>query len=301
MSDPNPAAVGNQTFLVTVSFGLPRQSRQLPKEAKEIEEHANAQEGVATASMWYFRQRVGKELIDALSSLKSYNNNWSKEHKRLARIPWAGTTRLLPAALAQPYFTMRSLMEEGAPAKRQEFLEVWEDWYNTGPTRMGTLFKADDFPSRDECIERIIWETTVMPLPDEEGWQRMALINPEHIQQEAARTNAAVTRAREEGRRETWADIIEHLNHIVTTLTKDRPRIYETLLGNLNGILDLVPAYNALFNDADMVRCAAQAKEALGSITADDLRQDPEVRARTVTAARDLLSQFGEMGRRRLV
>jgi len=310
MSDPQPA---NQTFLVTLSFGMPRQSRGLPNEAKEIEENAHAAEGVTTASAYYFKQKIRKmvntkkgktkivyETIDALASLKAYNSHWEKEHKRLARIPWAGSTRLLPAALAPQYFNLRSLMEEGAPAKRQEFLEVYSDWFNTAPNRMGALFLAADFPSSAECAERIQWENTVMPLPDAQGWERMALINPEHIAAEASRTNAAVTRAREEGRRETWGQIIEHLNHIVTTLTKDKPRIYESLLGNLNSVLSLMPAYNALFNDAAMVQCAEAAREALGSITADDLREDPEVRARTVTAARDLLNQFGELGVRRL-
>src|SRR6266576_2730472 len=120
MSDPATGV----TMLVTLSFGMPRQSKQLVKAAKEIEERSHAQEGVTRASAFYFKQRQGKETIDALSDLKSYFGQWKKEHERLARIPWAGTTRLLPAALVPQYLNMRSQFEEGAPAKLADFVEV---------------------------------------------------------------------------------------------------------------------------------------------------------------------------------
>lgn len=296
MSDP---VTGTQALIVTLSFGMPRQSRQLKAVAEDIEEQHHAESGVTTAAAWYFRQKQGKDKIDALAELKAYNGLWKKEHDRLAKIPWAGTAKLLPAALVQTYLDMRSGFERGAPAKLAEFMEVYEDWRVTAPHRMGELYRADDFPSGEECRERIRWETTLMPLPDEQGWQRVALINPEHVAAEATRTNEAVARAREEGRRETWSELIHHFEHIVTTLSSDRPRIFQTLIGNLNSMLALVPAYNALFNDGDLMRCAEEAKATLGQINVEDLRADPGLRASTVTTARDLLARFGALGARR--
>jgi hypothetical protein len=140
-----------------------------------------------------------------------------------------------------------------------------------------------------------------MPLPDEQGWQRVALINPDHVAAESNRMNQAVTQAREAGRRETWGELINHFDHIVKTLSSDRPRIFESLIGNLNSMLALVPAYDALFNDGDLLRCAAEAKELLGSITADELRADPSIRQRAVTNAQDLMHRFGALGARRII
>ncbi len=64
-------------------------------------------------------------------------------------------------------------------------------------------------------------------------------------------------------------------------------------------MLDMIPAYGPLFQDQDLIRAAAEAKQTLGAINIEDLRADPAFRSQAVTSARDLLSRFGEMGRRR--
>lgn len=297
MSDPSN--IGNQAFVAVLSCGLPPQSCKLEKEAKEIEERAHAQEGVTTASSWFFKQKQGKETVDALANLKSFNGAWKKEHERLARIPWMGTARMLPAALAGQYFDLRARFEREAPAKLAEFMEVYEDWRVTAPFRMGTLFNADEFPSRDLCRERIHWENLVTPLAESEQWTRIALINPEHAAAESTRMNEAITRTRREAHQQTWTDLLGHFTHIIEVLSKDKTRLHETLLGNLNQMLDLIPAYGPLFEDQDLLRAAAAAKETLGTINIEDLRADPAMRTQAVTNARDLLATFGELGRRR--
>lgn len=296
MSDP----VSTQALLATLSFGLPRQSRQLPKEAKKVEDENRAQHGVAKVSVYYFQQQDGKTTIDALSELKSHNNLWKKNHERLT-IPWLGSARLLAGAIIPQYLNMRAEMERVAPEVANRFFEVHPDWEVTGPNRMGAFFDRTDFPSLDECRERISWENLLTPLPESAQWQRIALINPEHAAMEEARHNEAVNRARREAHQQTWTDLLGHFNHIIEVLSKDRTRIHETLIGNLNQMLDLVPAYGPLFNDQDLLRAAAAAKETLGTINIEDLRADPALRSRAVTNARDLLATFGELGRRRIV
>lgn len=294
MSDPLP-----QGLLATLSFGLPRQSRQLPKEAKKVEEENHAQSGVAKVSVYYFQQQQGKTLIDGLSELKAHFNFWKKQHERLT-IPWLGSARFLAGAIVQQYISMRSDMERIAPEKAAEFYGVHQDWENTAPQRMGSLYDRADFPSLDDCRERIRWENLLTPLPEAQQWQRVALINPNYADMEA-RHAEAVNRARESAKAEVWNDLIGNVQHIVDTLSKDRPRIFETLISNLNSIVDKIPAYSPLFNDPNLDRFANETRSALSLINVDDLRQDPDLRARTVAQARDLLTSFGQLGQRRLV
>ncbi len=262
-------SINQQALLVTLSFGLPRQSRQLKKEIQKVESDNNAQHGVVKGSVWYFQQVVGKTTNDALAELKSHFGYWKREHERLT-LPWLGSTRLLAAAIAPKYFDMRSKMEAIAPEKLAEFMEVYPDWKVTAPSRMGSLYSPEDYPSSEECRERIQWETIIMPLPEAAQWQRIALINPEHAAAESARLNAAVTKAREEARMQTWRDLMGHFQHITEVLSKDKARIFDSLLGNLTQMLDLMPAYSNLFNDAELVQCAQEAKATLSTINPDE-------------------------------
>lgn len=294
MSDP----IGNQAMLASLSFHLPRQAKQLPKEAKKVEEENHAQHGVAKVSIHFFQQQDGKTTIDALSDLKAHFGFWKREHTRLT-IPWMNDARLLAAAILPTYLNMRSAMEEATPEKVEEFMSVYPDWEVTAPTRMGALFNAEEFPSATECRERITWESTLMPLPEADSFKRIALINPQQAAAEETRLNEAVNRARESARLQTWQELIGHIDHIVKTLSSDKPRIFETLIGGLNSMLTMVPAYSPLFNDAELTRCAAEAQATLAGINVEDLRTDPSLRASTVTAARDLLARFGALGARR--
>jgi len=299
MSDNIQTGAGTQALLVSLSFGLCRQSRQLPREAAKVEESNNAQHGVVRVSSFYFQQVNGKETIDALANLKSHMGEWRKEHMRLTR-PWdQGNTRLLPAALIQQYLDMKSTFEQAMPPKVDEFLSVYPDWAVTAPIRMGSLYRAEDFPTLEQVREDISWNTAMIPLPTGEQWQRISLISADLAADMQRSTNEQIARAVEEARRQTWTDVLAPIQHIVDTLSKDKPRIFSSLIGNLTSVLDLVPAFN-LSGDAELNQLAAEARTTLAGIDPEDLREDPDVRRQTLQNAQEILHRFGALGSRRI-
>ncbi len=295
MNNNTNGTINQQALLVSLSFGLPRQSRQLPKEAKKIEDDNHAQHGVAKVSVHYFQQQVGKQTNDALFNLKSHFNAWRSEHNRITR-PWDGaSTRLLPAKLVPQYLDLKSKFEEQTPQKIAEFVDAYPDWEITAPSRMGSLYSASDFPTLSECRERIEYDTAMIPLPEAVQWQRMSLIGPQLITQMETQTNERIAKAVEAARVQTWQDLIEPVEKIVQTLSKDRPRIFDSLIGNLNDIVSLVGAFN-LSGDAELTRFAEECKAELATVNADDLRSDPAVRSKVCKKAEDLLARFGNLG-----
>lgn len=283
-------------MLVSLSFSLCRQSRQLPAEARTIEENKHAAAGVTRVSLHYFQQMSGKRTIDALSDLKSFFGYWRSEHTRLTR-PWPGEMRLLPAPLLTQYVDLKSRMEQEAPSKVAEFLESHNDWYITAPERMGDLYDEQDFPSASEARESIGWKTMMLPLPDGQAWKNIRLISPNLAQEMEAATNEQITKAVEEARLATWGDLIQPVQKIIDTLTKDKPKIFDSLIGNLSDIISLAPSFN-LTNDAQMNEFIETAKADLATVNADDLRSDPAVRSRTVRNAHELIARFGQFGRK---
>lgn len=290
--------LSQQVLLVSLHFSLCRQSKASKEQAKEVEDNNHAARGTTRVSYYYFQQQQGKQTIDALAEVKSHFNAWAAEHRRLTK-PWdAGNTRLLPAALVGRYMEMTQQFETAAPGVLAGFFEVHNDWLVTAPTRMGALFSAADFPSLQECREKIGWEKSMIPLPQAEQWKQVELVAPGLATAMEATTNERITRAVEEARQQTWSDLFKPVQNIVEVLTKDKPRIFESLLGNLTNILDLAPSFN-LTSDTEMTRFIQEAREGLSGVTAEELRKDPDLRIQTVNTAKALLTRFGEMGVRK--
>lgn len=290
--------INNQAMLVSLSFTLCRQSRQSKSEAKRSEQANNAHRGVFKSSYFYFQEEVAGETYDALAELKTYNNIWRANHNRLTR-PWDGAnTRLLPAMLLEQYNNMDSAMRQGFPDKLAEFCTVHPDWETTAPGRMGALYAASDFPSLDECREAIGYDVVIIPLPEAQQWQRIQLISPDLVTSMEANTNARIAKAVEESRKQTWIDLFSPVENIVKVLSSDKPRIFDTLITKLTDILNLAPAFN-LSGDQAMNQFVAETKAALASVSADDLRADPTIRASTCRKAEELLKKFGNLGNRK--
>ena len=294
MSNNNAAT---QALLVSLNFTLCRQSKQSKKEAKRSEDANQAHRGVCKTSYFYFQEEVSGDTNDALAELKSYEGAWRSAHNHLTRVWDSNNTRLLPAVLVPAYLDMDSKFKEGFPAKLAEFFEVHPDWQVTAPHRMGALYVASDFPSIEECRNDIGYEVTMIPLPEAEQWKRISIISPNLAQSMEQSTNEKIAKAVEEARKQTWTDLITPVEKIVSTLSKDKAKIYDSLIGNLNDILNLAPAFN-LSGDTDMIAFIAETKATLATVNADDLRADPEARKQTCQKAEALLSKFGSFARK---
>lgn len=303
MSDTTPHTTNNTTaFLVHLSFSLCRQSRQLKDEAQKVEDKNHAQRGTTRVSLFYFQQQVGKQVNDALFGVKQHFNAWAAEHRRITK-EWAGTTRLLPAELVPMWTDMASKFEEQAPTVIQEFFEAYPDWEVTAPQRMGSLYSANDFPTFEEVRKAIGWDKSMIPLPDGEMWKRVKMIAPDigaTIENLEASNNERVAKAVEEAKLSTLQELFDPIQHIIDVCSKDKAKIHETLIGNLNRIIQIAPAYAC--GDLDMLAFISATKETLGTVTVDDLRADQtgELRATVARNASELLSRFGNLGKRKL-
>lgn len=309
MSDNINSQLSSTSLLICLSCGLPRQSRQAKEESREVEQTKRAARGTFKGSKWYFQQtqqqtnargRVVETIVDALFNLKQYHNAWSGAYERLAPVVWLGKFRLLPAVRHPHALAEQSRYELGYDAVKQEFRDVYPDWHVTAPQRMGMLHSEADFPNLEECMERIHADTVITPLADSEAWQRIALINPNHVSAATERNRAAEERARREAQTEIGARLIAHFRRMNEVLGASKVRIHETLISGLTGILDDIEVYGPLFNDDALLQCAAEARSTFGEITPDMLRDDPALQQQVNLNAQALANRFGQLGSRRL-
>lgn len=290
-----------QALLVSLRFTLPRQSRLNKEESARVENTNHAQRGVAKVSVSYFQQETvvdGKRVtLDALAPIKSHFNAWKKEHRLLTK-PWDEGTGILPVVFVNRYMGNDTQFKAAMPGLITEFSAVHPDWEATAPERMGTLHDPADFPSLAECLQDIGFACSMIPLPTGDQFNRIKLISPNLAADMETMTNTRVMQAAQEGRMSAWRDLIDPLRKIVEVLSKDKPRIFDTLIGNLNLMLELAPAFQLGQSDHQMDSFVTQAKADLSLVSADDLRNDPAIRQQTLKSAQSLLATFGEMGKR---
>ena len=285
-------------MLVGISFGLPRQSRELKAEATKIETERKAEHGTVRASIHYFKRKEGNKEVDGLASLKSFQTEWKAKLEHYARFPYAAGMKILPAGVAEPFFKVNDEFEAKRP-------QVWTDWADdvypdmrqTAPQRMGTLYDPNDFPSLKDCMERFRCEVTVVPLGEAEQVQRISSLSPDMAELIKSSTDKAMQKASEAAQQKNWEDVLKPIQKIVDTLSKDKAKIFDSLIGNVIEIVDLVPAIN-FQGDSKLTELASKAKEALATIKPDDLRKSKEARDATLATAKSIISSFTPFARK---
>lgn len=291
-----------QTLLVGIEMGLPRQSRELKQVATKAEQQAKAAAGTTRASLHYWKWEEGNKKHDGLEPLKEFQSAYKRALEHFARFPFATGAKLLPAALAESFFKVKEQYDKQRP-------EIWKHWaYEdypklavNAPTRMGAFYSGEDFPSLDECMEFFRCEVTVIPLASADQWQRIAILAPDLAAAQQKLTDQAYNKGIAEAHAKLWAQVMEPIEHAVTTLSKDKAKIFDTLVGNIIDIVDLLPAYNTVLNDPKLNELAAQAKAAFGAIKPDDLRSSNEAKAKMLESAKSIVNSFKPYQRKLVV
>lgn len=296
------ASLATQTMLVAFTTGLPRQSTQLKQVATEIEHKNHAQAGTVKSSMFYFKRtdpQNPKKEIDGLGKLKSFQSEYKAGIEVRARYPYSAGLRLLPAGLVAEVLKIKELFDK----RKQEVWLDWIDndypaWYSSAPERMGTLFDKQDFPSAVECMKRFACTVDLFPMGTAQQLQHITLISQDHAKLLAQSVDDKVKASVDEAHIKLWQDVITPINHMVDVLKKDKAKIYDSMLGNIHEILNLVPSFSGVVNDTKLQDMAAQAKTAFAGLTTEDIRKSDESKQKALTAAQSILTTFAPFQRK---
>jgi hypothetical protein len=298
MSTNNNVIDTTQTLLVGIEMGLPRKGRKLKDVAAKAEKEANASAGTTRATLNYWTWTEGKTERNGLKSLQEFQASYKAALEHFARFPMA-TGRLLPAALAEPFFKVKAEFAAQEPDIREKFAyEEYPALAKSAPQRMGSFYSGADFPTLAECLERFVCEITVIPLAPAEQVKAIGLLSPDIAATIEKSTNESYHKGKAEAHRDLWTQVMEPIQHAVDTLSKDKTKIYDSLVGNIISIVDLIPAYNGVFNDPHLNQLAEQAKAAFSAIKPDDLRASQEAKAAMLENAKNIVNTFKPYARK---
>ncbi len=279
-------------MLVTLSFSLGRQGGIDKGITQEICEKKHASKEALKATKQVICKEAFKPLKDLMSELNKevarYTTRWFHKGTRLS------TPKNIEKVveLCDEYFP--KLQE----IKDDHLLARYAHWKELTRAQSGDAFKEYEFPQFDDLRDNVKWTVDIMILPEAEAMRAMKNISDvlmdELVRSQDARVQSGVKAAMAEA----YSRLLEPLNNMCDVLSKDKPKIFECLVTNVRAIVDEIPGLN-LTDDPELQQFADQANTMLATITPDRLREDKVLRQETVDKARQLVTQFAAVGKRK--
>lgn len=279
-------------MLISLSFTFGKQGGQ----DKDLTEELCSRHG---ASKKYVK---GTKIVicpEAFQPLKKLTGEW---RQRLTRI--TSNWDIPGVHLAKPINVQKAiaLRDEYTPLlnvqKASHLLERLDEWKELTKEQLKGAYKEEQFPTRDTLIRDVTWTMGVMPLPESEAIRRVKDIDDTLMEELTKSHNARVQSGIREGMVQAYSKLMKPLQAVVTNLSRDKVKIYETLVTNVLDVVNEIPGLN-LTEDHELTVFAAEAKQLLTNIDADALRDSPVLRQETLNKANDLLATFGQPGLRR--
>jgi len=280
ISIPEPS-LSSRAMLCSLSISMWSARKHDPEASEEIAQRHGAQADAGR----YHKVLLPKE---ALAEIHKIVSEARQEHYFMT-LPWDDNGyRVLPAAAYMDHTgKMRELSNRFTPAVEalaQQFGQLVEE----AKSRLGGLFRAEDYPASDELHSKFSFETKVMPLPDA-GDFRVAL-GDEEKERVKRQIMAAVEASLQVASRELWQRLYEAVSHLAERLQAykvtgegvEHP-FRDSVVTNLVKLVDVLPKLNVTA-DPELERLAAEVRASL-LVDPQELRKSESVRTATAKNA----------------
>lgn len=239
----------------------------------------------ATADSGDFR----KALVDKahLQALMTSAGAIRAYHYKMT-LPWDDDgRRILPSRSYQEYTDTNRAMRIADEKLRKEFVALYPSLKASAPKRLGTMYDPRDFPSEDEIIDKFGIKISLEPIPNADDFRvnvgdaEAQIIRAQITAENDVKFQAAM--------KDCFARLHSVVSHISTTLHKEEPRIFDTLVTNARDLVECLPALN-LTDDPVLEDLRTDLLAMLPHPSV--LRASPHTRKKTADAADAILAKM---------
>lgn len=181
---------------------------------------------------------------------------------------------------------------------RHKFTDLTEDFLTEYPRlrdsarlRLGSMYDERDYPTVSQIRGKFGFYLDFSPLPAR-GDFRVDLPKDE-IRRIESEVSAKVKDATAEAMQDAWARLHKCISHIKDTLSKDEPRIYDSLIGNASDLCDILGRLNVT-GDPNLEAMRLEVIENITCQDTDMLRESPELRQAAATLADDIVNRMAD-------
>lgn len=207
-------------------------------------------------------------------------------------VPWADKgDRLLPTKLFMRYKDFINDAEPTFKDMKQRFIDAYPQLLADAPTRLGALYKSDDYPPVEDVMERFGFRYVFSPLP-EAGDFRLDVANEdlEALKQEyASNFDARI----ETAMREPWERLHTMLKGMSEKLAEsdDKKRWHDTFVSNPIELCGLLSSLN-ITNDPQLEEARRQLELTMVGADIEAIKESPAIRESMKSKVDEILGKF---------
>jgi hypothetical protein len=288
MNSHSETSLGGKAMLCSLSIS----TWSARKHDRDASEEIAARHGAQSDAGRYHKVLVPKT---ALAEIQKIVSEARQEHYFLT-LPWDDNGyRVLPAAAYMDHVEKMQALSQRFRAAVEKLLQQFAGLVEQAGSRLGGLFRPQDYPTGEELRVKFAFETRVVPLPDA-GDFRVSLGEEEKARIQRQIT-AAVEASIQVGSRELWHRLYEAVHHMSERLSAYRVGeegvehpFRDSVVSNLGKLVEVLPKLN-LTGDPELERLTAEVRASL-LIDPQRLRESESLRTGTARAANEIAARM---------
>jgi len=275
--------------------------RKLDKRASnDVTAQNNAAKGVAA---------VTKRLLGdcaELEAIQKFAANARNTHYAMT-MPWSDlglrlctTVMYVGTSQRDGYETVMTDLQQEFHRLTEQFLNAYDWEIQNAQLKLGTLFNADEYPTRDAVADKFKFRFAAMPLPDAGDWRLD--INNEAMASMRTQYEHFYSEQLKDAMGDIWRrayDALSKMSERLDYADDATKKVFrDSLVTNVQEIINLLEACNVT-NDPAMVDAHRRLDAAMQGITPDALRDDAHLRAETkrqVDAVKKIIDNLPGLG-----
>jgi hypothetical protein len=269
----------SQAMLVSLSITKPKMTAKDHKATADAELANNAHGAGA-----YVKRLYPKHLIDPIVSVE----NEARGYVYSRTLPWNKGQQLLPSTRYMEFAAQMRKYETAFYQTVTAFLANYANVMQEAQKVQGTLFDASEYPDLSDIREQFTMRTRYFPLADASDFRLK--VEAEVIEEIKREAEESMKDVLAESMQEPYRRLYEAVARIHTQCAKPESRIYDSLMNNLDELLDVLPDLNFVGDkklDALLEECRASI-----SVHPETLRTDPQAKQDVAERAKDILSKM---------
>lgn len=252
---------------------------------RNVTKQVQVQHGASEDSGDFRKALVEKAAIKALNTSAG---NIRALHYKLT-LPWDDEgARLLPSKTYQKYQDEMRILRYEDERLRNDFVAVYPQLVASAKVRLGTMYDPNDFPDVTELPAKFDVKLSFTPVPDAADFR--ADVADEAAQDIKEQIEAERDAKFQGAMRDCFRRVEAVVSRISNTLSKEEPRIFETLITNAQDIVKAMADLN-LADDPKLNEFCESLDAMLPKNTAI-LKADPELRKQIASDADELLAKM---------
>jgi hypothetical protein len=255
------------------------------KDKSKTDEVLKDEKADTDAGLWWTRtmpKSATNPILTARSAARAI-------HMKLT-LPWQDQGfRILPATMYLNYTAEMRKCEAHFRAQVNNFLDRYPTLVSDAATRLGGLYKPEDFPSVGDIRDKYPWQIKVTPLPTASDFR----VNLGSDQTEAIKKSiqSQADAAMADAMGDLWERLHEAVKKMADRLGDSEGVFRDSLVENIAGLCEILPKMN-ITGDKQLETARQEVLSKLSKAEPEVLRKNKSARADTAKAANDILKKM---------